>query len=418
MLKALRNEETPATQEDAERLRDALVAVLDHRAERRRAANPKRPPADVKQLREMTTRLSRFPAPTGLSRKLSSLLIEDAPAAPRKEQRGDELAEAVSESAESLLTLAMRVALPEDDLEAELRRLQGLVRPRMGLGDTRRLTREVRAALKSAVPIRARFMACREACVDLLQALSRQLEEGRAANDRVSRRSGDLADVVSRHNDPAAISELKEALLMGLSEIQADTSKVHRALGMCEDRVSALESELDTAREALVEARDEASRDPLTGALNRRGYDPLLADAVLAAHQRGKPLCLLMVDLDHFKNLNDTYGHPAGDMVLRVASQTFRDCLRDRDVVARVGGEEFAVLLPDTDADVASRVADRLRETLARKVFVSGRRRFSVTASMGLAALRPSDSPDTLTERADTALYKAKDSGRNCCWCA
>jgi len=417
VLKALRNDDTPATREDAERLRDALVTVLERRAEERRTTNPRRPPAEVKQLRELSSRLGRFPAPTGLGRRLESLWGDPAPP-PKPQKSNDGLPEAFSESAEHLLTLALRVALPEEELETELKRLQGFVRPRMGLGDTRRLTREVKTALKSAVPIRARFIACREACVDLLQALSRQLDEGRAANDRVSRRSGELADVVARHHDPEAMATLKAELLAGLGEIQADTSRVHRALGVCEDRVTALESELASANEELVEARDAASRDPLTGALNRRGYEPLLLDAVSAAHQSGQPLCLLMVDLDHFKNLNDTYGHPAGDMVLRVASQTFRDCLRDGDIVARVGGEEFAVLLPGSDAKVASRVADRLRETLARKVFVSGRRRFSVTASMGLAALKPSDEADALTERADKALYRAKDSGRNCCWCA
>jgi diguanylate cyclase (GGDEF)-like protein len=158
-----------------------------------------------------------------------------------------------------------------------------------------------------------------------------------------------------------------------------------------------------------------AARDGLTGLYNRRSFDELLAQAV--AREERSPrggFALLMLDLDHFKKLNDTYGHPAGDAALRHAAQTLGLGLRKNDVIARYGGEEFAVILDGADLRQAGELAERVRDALARGGLVFEGARISVTASFGLA-LWPGDGrePPALLAAADRALYAAKQAGRN-----
>jgi diguanylate cyclase (GGDEF)-like protein len=154
-----------------------------------------------------------------------------------------------------------------------------------------------------------------------------------------------------------------------------------------------------------------ATIDELTQLWNRRRFNEDLEQQVAISTRAGTPLSLILLDVDRFKQYNDTYGHPAGDEVLRGVSATLRACVREHDMVARFGGEEFAVLLPTTDADAALVVAERLRAAIAARPWPLG----TVTASFGVATARPAraESAARLVEQADQALYRAKRAGRN-----
>ncbi len=160
-----------------------------------------------------------------------------------------------------------------------------------------------------------------------------------------------------------------------------------------------------------------AAEDPLTGLANRRQF--MLAGARLleAVRRYDRPACLLLADLDHFKEVNDRYGHAAGDAVLQAAAALLSEFRRGADVPARYGGEEFAVLLPETDARGAVALADRLRAALAERRFrVPGAPsvELRITISVGVAVCTPADeSLDAVLRRADAALYRAKEGGRN-----
>lgn len=147
----------------------------------------------------------------------------------------------------------------------------------------------------------------------------------------------------------------------------------------------------------------DAEIDPLTGAANRRAWDTHLNRAVEDAAASGRPLSLIMLDLDHFKNYNDTHGHPAGDALLRRVSSAWRDRLRPGDVLARYGGEEFVALLPDCSLHDAHKIADDLRRLVPDPQ----------TCSAGVAQYVPGEDPLPFVGRADTALYRAKRDGRN-----
>ncbi|MFY9287401.1 MAG: PleD family two-component system response regulator [Alphaproteobacteria bacterium] len=157
--------------------------------------------------------------------------------------------------------------------------------------------------------------------------------------------------------------------------------------------------------------------DPLTGAFNRRYLDAHLPKMMARSKTVLKPLSALMVDIDHFKKVNDTYGHNIGDDVLRTTVSSIMNNLRPSDLVVRMGGEEFVIIMPETDLPVASIIADRLRERIASTSIPikDGGQNISVTVSMGAACLvqNTEDSVDDLLKRADAALYKAKQTGRN-----
>jgi len=163
------------------------------------------------------------------------------------------------------------------------------------------------------------------------------------------------------------------------------------------------------------EVKTRADHDGLTRIHNRQSFDERLVDE-LARHQRyGHNLSLLLMDLDHFKRINDTHGHQAGDLVLKEVGGLLNETLRSTDFAARYGGEEFAVILPHTDEEQAWNLADRLRERIARKRFTLGGIAFQVTASIGAASLTPGSLSRKvdLVRQADQALYLAKASGRN-----
>lgn len=157
-----------------------------------------------------------------------------------------------------------------------------------------------------------------------------------------------------------------------------------------------------------------ATTDKLTGVANRQVFDMLFNQAFKYSKRRGGPLSAIMLDLDHFKQVNDTYGHPAGDVVLKATAQTVKRLIRDSDIVCRWGGEEFFVLLPDCDQVQAVAVAEKIRHTLETQKGVSfGAQTISITASFGVAELLPGDSKVDLIRRVDNALYIAKEKGRN-----
>lgn len=175
-------------------------------------------------------------------------------------------------------------------------------------------------------------------------------------------------------------------------------------------RLRAQRNELESA---LSRIRELATRDELTNLPNRRHAVDLFAQMARSAERTGSPLTVGLLDLDHFKRINDTLGHSAGDTVLRLFAQTAQRALRESDVVARWGGEEFLVLLPDTPVHQADLSMQRLRDALAGQRLMAAPDGSTVTFSAGLARFRPGETIEHAVERADFALYQAKSEGRN-----
>ena len=168
-------------------------------------------------------------------------------------------------------------------------------------------------------------------------------------------------------------------------------------------------------RDSVQLSIEAAVTDPLTGLYNRRYMETHVGTLVDQAAARNKPLSVLVLDIDYFKSINDTYGHDAGDDVLQDFAIRIRKSIRGIDLACRYGGEEFVVVMPETDMAVATMVAERLRRRIASEPFPiqKGTRTIDVTISIGIAALAPDDDAAAVIKRADQALYRAKRDGRN-----
>jgi two-component system cell cycle response regulator len=172
----------------------------------------------------------------------------------------------------------------------------------------------------------------------------------------------------------------------------------------------------DHLRESVAQTIEMAVTDGLTGLHNRRYLDSHLATLFERARNRGRPLSLMITDIDRFKAINDTYGHDVGDEVLREFASRLRKNVRGIDLACRMGGEEFVVVMPDTEGPIAEKVAERIRAQIADTPFVVGadRRKITVTVSVGVSAMmREADTVEAMMKRADLALYEAKNGGRN-----
>lgn len=183
-------------------------------------------------------------------------------------------------------------------------------------------------------------------------------------------------------------------------------------LGWFEQALSHLVFPLKNARQ-YQNAIAQAMIDPLTGTGNRRALEQALEREFQSAHRHGHILSTLVIDLDHFKKVNDTLGHGAGDHVLKTVARTLASLVRGTDQLFRFGGEEFVVLLPQTDVPGARIVAERLRTSIDGMILTHDAKSITPTISIGMSTIRRGDSSEALLKRADAALYRAKDKGRN-----
>jgi diguanylate cyclase len=187
-----------------------------------------------------------------------------------------------------------------------------------------------------------------------------------------------------------------------LDEMVAARDEAHSA----ETRVLTLQTELEQLSELVRE-------DQLTGSLNRRGLDDVLEREMARADRRKTPLCVAMLDLDDFKKINDTLGHAGGDLALIHLVRVVKETLRAMDVIARFGGEEFMIVLPDTPLEAASQTVTRVQRELTKRIFMHNNEKVLITFSAGVALRKAGEDQESLIRRADEAAYQAKRSGKN-----
>lgn len=244
-----------------------------------------------------------------------------------------------------------------------------------------------------------------EALTRLLSKLGEATGQTRAYSERLDAWSAELDSAP----DGDRLREL-------LAEIATDTQRVLEKNDVLEQQLVRSTDEIEELRRSLAVVQHEAMTDGLTGIANRKFFDVRLAQAMRIAAAHGEPLSLLLIDIDRFKQFNDTWGHQLGDKVLRLVARTLTDCVKGRDVTARFGGEEFAIILESTRHEAALAVAEQIRTAMMRRKIVRKDSREDlgqVTVSIGVGLYRPGDTADDLISRTDAALYAAKRGGRN-----
>lgn len=199
--------------------------------------------------------------------------------------------------------------------------------------------------------------------------------------------------------------------------------KLVKELSTATTRSSALEAnflqttkDLDQIKDSLKEAEQHSNTDALTGLANRRSLDAFLRAEQITAMEAGTPLSILLIDIDHFKQFNDGFGHQVGDQVIRLVAKVVQENVRECDLAARYGGEELMAILPGAALDTCFEVAERIRRRICEARLTrrtTGEEISSVTVSIGVAQFRMAESADGMIDRCDRALYQAKRAGRN-----
>ena len=218
---------------------------------------------------------------------------------------------------------------------------------------------------------------------------------------------------------------INEAIVPNLSQDQLKTivkqikneiTSLEGSSSSFREQLQQANHEIDHLKNKMAHYRTESLRDPLTQIVNRRGFDKALAENLAQDQNAGSSLCLIIADIDFFKKVNDTYGHLVGDNVIRMVATTLKESIKGKDLAARIGGEEFAILLPDTPIEGAMKLANDIRlafEGLDLKKKSTGESLGKITLSFGVTAYREGEAVDDFINRADEALYQSKETGRN-----
>ncbi len=219
----------------------------------------------------------------------------------------------------------------------------------------------------------------------------------------------DMSEKLGSSKDRATLRVIVESLVQNTKEMELANQQLEASLSASKQEISELQEHLDAVH-------TESLTDPLTQLANRKFFDATLEEAIADARAKNEALSLMMTDIDHFKNFNDSYGHLTGDQVLRLVATSVKNNVKGQDTAARYGGEEFAVILPNTALRSAVTVADHIRRAVMTKELMkrsTGEHLGRVTISIGVATLRRSDNAQLLIERTDSCLYAAKRNGRN-----
>jgi diguanylate cyclase len=249
------------------------------------------------------------------------------------------------------------------------------------------------------------------------------LDEQESLNSGFSEQVVAIAAQLADEHD---LNQVKHLIDEGLDEIRArmhdhlarDRRRVatgEKRLRDLSERLQKMGEESSRLRDQVCKERDRAQRDPLTGIPNRAAYDERIATEIARRNRHGRHVSLAVIDIDRFKNVNDRFGHRAGDKVLKNVAEICAANVRATDFLARYGGEEFVLVLPESTLAQAHRVAEKLREDVARKRFYYNSIRVPITVSVGVAECARAESAEDVFQRADRALYAAKERGRNRC---
>lgn len=239
-----------------------------------------------------------------------------------------------------------------------------------------------------------------------MQGQLRQSGQGLASYVEALARFSELLDT-----PPAA-----EIISTEVGKIIRETRATELSQKQLGEQLCNVVDEVAILRNELEQIRQESLTDALTGVANRKAFDSALETILHDAREHNHRFCILLADIDHFKRFNDSHGHLVGDKVLRFVASTVKRCVKGKDMVARFGGEEFAIILPQTDLIGANAVAEEIRKTVSAGQLKDKKKGDSygrVTISIGIASFVASDLSHELVQRADKALYLAKERGRN-----
>jgi diguanylate cyclase len=221
------------------------------------------------------------------------------------------------------------------------------------------------------------------------------------------------AEKISKADDITQLEDVLAEVMRETRIIQINAQRSRDDLRTSKLRVEEADKRINELQDELDKASNLVRHDQLTGTLNRRGLEEAFEKEAARAQRRQSALCVALLDIDNFKKLNDSLGHDAGDAALIHLTTVIKETMRPQDTVARFGGEEFIILLPDTPIKESEKALTRLQRELTKRFFLHNNEKQLITFSAGVTDLRAEDTQNTVIKRADEAMYSAKQTGKN-----
>ncbi|MFE8645555.1 diguanylate cyclase [Sphingomonas sp. NCPPB 2930] len=305
------------------------------------------------------------------------------------------------------------LSLDDRWLKGQADALQAAAEPPLTLRSLDDLQKRLKDVIVKQSESRQRSLDAQAQMKDMLASfiarLSQMTESSGVYQDKIEQCADRLGAVRSLEEMAPVLQEVISA-----TRAMALDSRVHRdELQSLQDKTAATQAEIGRLQEALENASAQARHDPLTGALNRKGLDEAADREVARARRAGTAVCIGLLDIDNFKQINDRLGHASGDAALVHLAQVARESLRAQDTLARYGGEEFVVVMPDTPPAEGVAVLQRLQRELTKRYFLANNDKVLITFSAGVSAVSARDTPGDALKRADQAMYLAKKAGKN-----
>ncbi len=247
----------------------------------------------------------------------------------------------------------------------------------------------------------------------MVTSLISNIEELTDTTDEYQNRLEQYSERISNTDDIKELNQLLVMIMEETSQMKKSTLNYRNDFLAARAEVDLAQNKINKLETELHEMGEKVHEDHLTGILNRRGLDNAFERETSRSERHQVPLCYALLDIDNFKLLNDTHGHKVGDDALVYLVESVKDTTRPEDIVSRYGGEEFVILLPNTDLEEAVHILSRIRRNLTKKFFLHENKRLLITFSAGVAQLRTGELQESIFKRADEALYRAKKGGKN-----
>lgn len=267
--------------------------------------------------------------------------------------------------------------------------------------------------IQRQVKVKQSLGKARETMRQMVTSLISNLEELSDATGGYHEKLEYYSERINHINNIEDINQLLADIMQDTQKVQNNVLKYRNDLVFARAEINEAQNQINQLETQLQEMSEQVQEDHLTGALNRRGFDKAFEREITQLARSQGTLCFALLDIDNFKQLNDTHGHHVGDDALKYLVEAVKETVRRDDVISRYGGEEFAILLPNSGLKAAISTVARIRRYLTKKFFLHGNNRLLITFSAGVAQYQPGESQESLFKRTDEALYFAKRNGKN-----
>ena len=305
------------------------------------------------------------------------------------------------------------LSLEEQWLKGQMDALMTASAPPLSLRRLDDVERRLKDVIFKQKEAKERTVAAQNEMREMLASFIDRLSEMTQSTGTFQTKLEESARLIEQAKSMKDIAPVLKDIVGATRHMASDSQTARDELSAMRERASRTEEELTKLHQELDRVSSEARHDPLTGALNRKGLDEAIDRELSTVRRKETPLCMALLDIDNFKKLNDAMGHATGDSALNHLATVARESMRPQDTLARFGGEEFVILLPDTPLDRGIEAMTRLQRELTKRFFLAGNEKILITFSAGVAQLAEGESGMDAIRRADQAMYVAKRAGKN-----